>query len=150
MDIGLCGAGALPRVERCRRDARQKLGLRLRISILNLSTAHPPGACLILTGRWVTVNGWNCPPLLSMHPGRSEVRMSEIVITGDPQERRRLVSVRLPLRAWSMMETEADAMGNNLSKHVSKMLLTALRVRGYDPKYERLANRVPLKREDEK
>jgi len=46
---------------------------------------------------------------------------------------RRTVVVCLPVAAWRFLETEADILNNNLSAHVSSMLLCALQVQGREP-----------------
>ena len=63
--------------------------------------------------------------------------MSGLVIAGDPDVRKRVVAVSLPLAAWDYLESEADFRRANLSD----MLLCALRVQGYTPSRERLSER---------
>lgn len=63
--------------------------------------------------------------------------MSGILITGDPEESRRVVAITLPRQAWDYLETEADFRGANLLVYVSDMLRCALRVQGYEPICER-------------
>lgn len=65
--------------------------------------------------------------------------MSGLVITGDPDVRKRVVAVNLPEKAWDYLDTEADFRNASLSAHVSDMLLCALRVQGYAPKRENLS-----------
>jgi hypothetical protein len=67
--------------------------------------------------------------------------MAGIVIEGDPDERKRVVAVNLPLAAWEFLESEADFRRANLSAHVSDMLLCVLRVQGYAPSRESLSER---------
>lgn len=70
--------------------------------------------------------------------------MSGLVVSGEPDVRKRIVAVNLPLAAWDFLETEADFRHANLSAHVSDMLLCALRVQGYVPARELLPKNKKL------